>query len=610
MPQFPSNVEVQKPWPAVQYEPNDVTHEPAGVWHEDHEIDGVMYRAANAKFDDQGTKMWSLVSSGKPAYAMAQNTDGSFNYLYMPKNSLPWPTSAWLGTGQPLIYHAVNYGMSPNNTDNTAALRAALTAAFNGGGGIVLIPAGVYQINGTISFNYTGIPGNDRGIIIAGGGGTAELVQNGYVDTFSFTSLTSGRGVRFRDLRISYVKPTGSPPPQPYAIRTADCVNITCEGVYFSGCPAFINDNRSNGCGLFDCTIDYGNGVAGVTLVYLTGSQDFVDHCRFSQTPQGGGKGGPSGVVGIVIQTASVPYVSNTHFADLDTAIWVQGGSNSLLRATLSNVSCECWTYGLRIQPASASVAIYQVFVNDCDFARAPDSNAVSPGAFIDTNGGVSTNVSDIFFSNCMSHDWAGPGMQINGGQDVQVIGGRFGSNASDPSMLTSGGIAVTGPAQNVTIVGADCKGAIPPYSSEPPTGIQPYGISVTGTVIAMQVRGCDLSDNGPNNNQPLYVANHGTDLRVTDCVGYNDRLPPANVLSSGVGPPALLFSNISRWPNASTGWYGPIAFYVWGGDVTSIEIDGITTGLTSGGFTLGPGEFASIGVGEQGQPNFLAVGK
>ncbi|MBV8725444.1 MAG: hypothetical protein JO078_05685 [Candidatus Eremiobacteraeota bacterium] len=599
---FTSNIQITKNDPAVLY---DAT-ETSGVWHEDHEINGVRYHAANAKFDDKINFTWSLANASQPAYARTQNTDGSTSYLYMPANSGPWATSAWRGTGQPLIYHAVNYGMSPSASaaDNTTALTNAITAAFSTGG-IVLIPAGLYQINGTIIFNYAGTPGDDQGIIITGAGGTAELRQNAYQDMFQFTSLTSGRGVRFRDLRISYVVPLNPPPPQPYAIRTTDCINITCERVYFSACPAFINDNRSNECGLFDCTIDYGAGVPGLTLVYLTGSQDFVDHCRFSQTSVA--KGGPTGVVGIVIQTASVPYVSNTHFDDLDTAIWIQGGSNSLLRATLSNVSCECFTYGLRIQPLSNSVDIFQVFVNDCDFARAPDSTAVSPGILVDTNGGPAANVSDIFFSNCMSHDWAAAGMEIRGGQDIEVIGGRFGSNASDPSMLLSGGIAITGPAQNVTIVGADCTGSIPPYSSEPTRGTQPHGISVTGAVVAMQVRGCNLNGNGQNNNQPLYVGTAGKDLRVTDCPGYNDQPASARTLLSGT-PPSGAFSNTMAWTGAPQGWYGPIAFYVWGSGVSNIVIDGVTTMLTSGAFELGQGDSASVGF--SGNPHFLALGK
>lgn len=184
---FMTNIQIQKQFPAVQYEPN-TTQEPSGLWHEDHEINGAMYRASNASFDEvHGT--WFLKDATQPAYAQVKNTDGSISYLYMSAGSSPWSTSAWLGTGQPLIYHAVNYGMSPTNSaaTNTAALQAALNAAFSSSsatGGIIFIPPGVYQVQGTISLNFGGVPGNDHGIIIAGGGGDTEIVQNGFVDLF------------------------------------------------------------------------------------------------------------------------------------------------------------------------------------------------------------------------------------------------------------------------------------------------------------------------------------------------------------------------------------------------------------------------------------------
>lgn len=48
---FTTNIQIQKTYPAAVYEP-DTSVETDGVWHEDHEIDGVMYRAANATFDE------------------------------------------------------------------------------------------------------------------------------------------------------------------------------------------------------------------------------------------------------------------------------------------------------------------------------------------------------------------------------------------------------------------------------------------------------------------------------------------------------------------------------------------------------------------------------
>jgi hypothetical protein len=479
------------------------------------------------------TTKWSLIDATQAAYAEVKNTDGSISYLYMPRNSGAWLTSAWLGTGQPLIYHAVNYGMSPTNTAaiNTAALQAALTAAFSGGGGIVFIPPGVYQVSGTISLTFGGVPGNDHGIIIDGGGGDTELVQNNFVDLFSFTGLASGRGVRLRDLRITFAA-SGAATLPPAAVRTANCESITCERVYFRNFPAsLVDDNMSVQCGLFDCTIDYtGSSLADQTMVTLTGSEDFIDHCIFKQLPIS--QGGPTGCVGLSIGSASTVYITNTHISDFDYGIEIPGGGVNLQHALFSGINCQSNVTGLTIKPASNGT-IYELFFVNCVFARTGDSTSVSPGILIDTDGGVSTNVSDICFANCMSHDWAGPGMQINAGQDIVVTGGRYGMDATDNSMTTSGAIAVTGPAVRVSVLGADCSGKIPTYNSQPPaSNQQPYGISVTGAVVDMQVRGCDLT----NCKTGALYAVAGSDLRVTDCDGYNDQ---GTILQSTIPPPA-----------------------------------------------------------------------
>jgi len=242
MSTFTSNLEIQKSYPAVSYEPN-TSSEPSGVWHEDHEINGVMYRATNAKFDDQVNFNWSLNDSSKPAYCVTQNLDGSTSYLYKPATSAAWATSSWIGMGQPVTYHAINYGLDENDpsggVNNAAALQAAINAAFVDGG-VVFIPAGTYQVAGTVSLNFGGDPGNDEGLIIAGVGGSTELVQTTEANIFSLTGLHGGRGVRFKDLRMSNTSQDVLPPNydtgSAAAIYVSDCQNVSCERVYFDSC--------------------------------------------------------------------------------------------------------------------------------------------------------------------------------------------------------------------------------------------------------------------------------------------------------------------------------------------------------------------------------------
>ena len=295
---FNEDVQSYKTFPSFEYNGSET----GNVYHEDREINGAMYRAANATFNDI-LKHWTQIAGSQPSYARVQNTDGSIDYLYMPPmGTAAWTT--WQGAGQPVIYHAVNYGMSPSNTDNTAALQAALNAAYmSGGGGIIFIPPGTYQFTGTVVLpDPPPPPASDNGIIIAGAGGSTNLQQNNWADLFYFTGLKSGRGVRFRDLRITYFTQEAANPAA--AIRVSDCENVTCECVYFYNCPQSLNlDHTANLCGLRDCVIDYPvNGFGGQTMVSIAGTQDFIENCILKQAAQTVAPGGgPANCTGVEI---------------------------------------------------------------------------------------------------------------------------------------------------------------------------------------------------------------------------------------------------------------------------------------------------------------------
>jgi hypothetical protein len=92
------------------------------------------------------------------------------------------------------------------------------------------------------------------------------------------------------------------------------------------------------------------------------------------------------------------------------------------------------------------------------------------------------------------------------------------------------------------------------------------------------------------------------TNLQVTDCPGYNDQAVPVHTTAPANG---LIF-------NATTyGYYGLAAFYVSGGTDVGVTIDGHSTGLASGGFTLSPGESGVLFYDMLlPAPNFVMVGK
>ena len=197
---FSANIQIQKTYPAVIYEP-DTSEETDGVWHEDHEIDGAMYRAANATFDESH-ETWSLKVSSQPAYATVQDTDGSTHYYSMPKHSGSWMT--WEGSDNNAVYNAVDFGLIANDSStstaeaNTTALNNLIGVAFLAGGGTIVIPRGQYYLYGPVEYDYLDVAGNDHGLIIAGTSGDTEFTQQDITaDTFSFTGLSSGRGFAF-----------------------------------------------------------------------------------------------------------------------------------------------------------------------------------------------------------------------------------------------------------------------------------------------------------------------------------------------------------------------------------------------------------------------------
>lgn len=189
------------------------------------------------------------------------------------------------------------------------------------------------------------------------------------------------------------------------------CWNVSCERVWFANClqPLYV-DSDSLQCGLVNCTINYFSGPNDQVMISLNGAEDYVHDCVIQQQDEH--DGGPTECTGILIGPASDPYVTNTQIAAFEIGVAIQGGGVNLLRARLTNVMCACHSSAVYIQPTAAGQNIFQVFFEGCTFERGKHSVEVTPGVYVDTNGGDSDTVSDIIFNNCMSHDWAGPADQ------------------------------------------------------------------------------------------------------------------------------------------------------------------------------------------------------
>jgi hypothetical protein len=248
-------------------------------------------------------------------------------------------------------------------------------------------------------------------------------------------------------------------------------------------------------------------------------------------------------------------------------------------------------------------------------------------------------------------------GISITDGQDIQIIGVNCSGNGLS-STSEGAGIYINGSevsdatVENVRIVGAICTDPVLVSEQYQQYGIyvqQASGVGIDGceltgnTLYALYldnvqdvtVDSCDIYSsysgaagiyvtNGPLGltsnvfirgcNGAQYSSRGSvvgvgptpvTNLQVTDCVGYNDQAAP--LATSFVFSVATPFSGLSL----STPYYGPTAFYITtsGSPSSGMIIDGNSTYLTSGSFTLSAGETAEVPAATT-VTHFLMVGR
>ncbi len=529
----------------------------SGIYREDRSIaaTGQMFRVYGAALQTDGA--WQLQGDATAAYATVQDSQGNIHYY-----TLDTDTGLWEGSGNNNVYNAVDYGLSTTGggIDNTAALNAAVAAAIIAGGGTILIPQGSYDLSGPVLIESSGT----AGIIIAGASGITELVQTAASDIFDVTMNGHGYGIRFRDLRLRYQQPTSL---GWFAVNVTGSDNVTCERVYFKDCPgSFQTDSNCEFCGLFDCWIDYGatttagGPLNGQTMVSLSGVENFVAECVIFQSNNA------IDCIGIsFLANNNAYFVSNTHISDIYTGISITGGGPEGLNGIyVSEVLINAVQNAVIIEPSVAGHTIHDIHFTNCTFAATNGSGMKTSGVQINIpSGGLATDVASIYFTGCSAYGWGNAGIEVDAGQNIVITGGQYSSNGQDPSGTASGaGIAVLGGSQ-VTIVGADCSGVNELWKATVPgpPPPQPYGISVASGVADVVVDACNLTN---NETLPLYVPSPGTDLRVTDCAGYNDQTKIVTSVSPG-----------STFSGSSLGYYGPVTFYATNSLDLSLSIGG-----------------------------------
>jgi hypothetical protein len=551
---------------------------------------------------------------------------------------------------QPGIFNVLDYEFAATNSpgENQTALQNAIADCQSQGGGTVLIPTQdldgntVYPIIGPIDVGEP-LSGSAESVIIEGTAqgpeGSPTLLVEGAGTLFS-VDTSSGHigGITFRDFGIQYgTNPDTGSPYSGTAIDVVAGENVRIERMVFFECAQAVWFENTLQCTIFDCRAENKSIVPSPAFVSIgndeTGAlavETYIAACTFLADKLGG--------TGFIIQGAEHLRVMNVRIEGVSEGInivpegTVSDDQNSI-KFYFGNVTVFPYNPdgptgpAVTIQPVG-SRNVSEIVFAECVFEPSESGVSAGPGVYID-EGDDGATISDVRFVSCKATRWTGPGIEIVSGTNIEILGGLYAANASGASPSGgSGGISITGPATNIRIIGAACIGTYPYIVNQgapsdlPAQDVGIYilgagvsnviidhcdltGNSENGVVIASSasvtsvfIRNCNVSGYGspPSPSAAIDVAGEAADVQITDCAGYNDH---GAVLSTSA--PTGTFNN------TTFSYYGPIAFYVTSTSPVSITIDGVVTGLASGGFTLGPGETAVVAGSVS---RFLAVGK
>lgn len=469
--------------------------------------------------------------------------------------------------GYGTVYDATSatFGMSPLNsgTLNTAALQAAVNAALATSGGTIFIPAGIYQMAGTVHITGVGAPGGVfGGLLIQGSSGGTELCQNTPVDLFDVTNTgqvgPNNTGVRFRDLWLQYNTGVSSG----IAINcTTGGASVTAEWCYFNNCPASLSagvGGNALSCGLVGCTIQQGRNPNSVQVTF-SAPQGFLIFCVIRQTPISPPNNGPTGCTGVLLQGTEGTYIYGCHISDFTTGISVTG---RCLATFINHNEIQSYTTSISVVTPDPTASIYSTHIDNNYIVAAgnstgPGTNGVIIGSATQT---LATNVQGVFLTANTIVGWSDAGVLINGGAQIKINGGMIAQNGQNPTAanLGAGVVCTSALVNSVTVLGTALIGSFAFLGGGP---VQPYAASLFGGCTEIEFNTCNMIGNGIS--LPVLVGGTPFHWYVINCRGYNKSnvlvANEANVPVSGVefdattiGPVPYLGPYIASWTGAT----------------------------------------------------------
>jgi hypothetical protein len=229
-------------------------------------------------------------------------------------------------------------------------------------------------------------------------------------------------------------------------------------------CPVGVALDDSLQCSIIDCQIQY--NFPDVALAVTLGTADtsavetYIAGCIFEVSGTAEQNG-----VGLSIIQADQVRVVNTRIEAFQQGIVIPLGGGNVSRLFFKNVSVYSYsgraTLGaaLLIQPSLGVSVTQAVFVGCFLLAPMQGTDYTGPGVLLDGSGGM---IDQVRLVSCYACNWNGPGLQINGGSNIEIIGGYFSCNAGSESLPGDSpppaGIAIT--ALGVDVSGVRIVGA------------------------------------------------------------------------------------------------------------------------------------------------------
>ena len=596
------NVPVNNSYPAVEFQPT----ESSGVNHNDQEFtdpvsgNSYMFRAYNAQYIS-GTG-WEVFDGSLPAFATVQNPDGSIHYY-----TLNTGTGLWEGSDNNTVYNGVDFGLvAPGGGSasvNTAALQslfAAMVAPAGLPGGTAWIPQYNYPVNTALALNAP------AGAIFQGLG-TGGVAHSDYAFHFSISdgetaastfisttgTHTSG-GTKFRNLAFQWVSPEHAGD----TCLNFNYFNNAAEECTFTDCPTAISFQGLGGSAI-RCTLRYGKYITEPTNVTAIIMQHI--NCAVigpSEMDGGGVAGAVFMSIGGGTPNCNIIHLDHLHvfkyaygldYSDFND-VGVGSGCQDI---TVSNCVFACVNSCVYMTPQSTPPnQILDQHFTDNVFCKDQDSTTADPIVYIDSNGGLPSNVGPIFFNNCLifsnvtggtgqggKGDHTGSaksgqyGLKIGTCEYVSIIGGQISQmGGNNPDVTGTANICISGNPVSVVIDSVNLLPAYAGANAGRPTGTDgsgpsQYGLLITGDPTSVTVNNCPIG--------PVSVTGSPGNLRITNCLGYNDQ---NTALNGGAAPLSALSA-----ATCSTRYFGPSVFTWTNAAPVTVHVFGVSYTANSG---------------------------